>query len=204
MIVFPSILTSPHTKQSICENVTCDVSFSRPTPFLVLWSALQLWENLHFETNFVWAPMVTIHSTEEAFLYPKCYVLIAMKSVWSNIEEHNIHNIERLLPSLSLAHAISILQIHLDVGKSCLQRPIQAGPPCLWENNTCDIFTNSMLPTNTRIVQTSNNHQFHCHTYHHLNGKPFFLNCTSKSFVIISRHIDMYMSIMSLKSMNLS
>ena len=38
-----------------------------------------------------------------------------MKGVWSNNEEHCIHDITRLLPLLSLAHATSILQIHPNV-----------------------------------------------------------------------------------------
>ena len=50
-------------KYSFRENVTftCDdFSFERPTQFLVWWSALQLWKKLHFETLFVWAPMVQV------------------------------------------------------------------------------------------------------------------------------------------------
>ena len=35
--------------------------------------------------------------------------LIAIKNILSNNEEHNIRDIKRLLPSLSLAHATSIL-----------------------------------------------------------------------------------------------
>ena len=55
------------------------------------------------------------------FLYH--YALNANKSVSSNNEEHNIHDIKRCLPSVSLAHATSILQICPDVvGKSYLQK----------------------------------------------------------------------------------
>ena len=56
--------------------------FPRPTQFLVLWSALQLWKNLHSKTNYVWAPMVQVHRVKDkSFLYYEYYVLIAIKSV---------------------------------------------------------------------------------------------------------------------------
>ena len=54
--------------------------------------------------------MVQVYRVEKKyFLYHECFVLIAMKSVRGNNEEHKVHDILRLLPSLSLAHATSTL-----------------------------------------------------------------------------------------------
>ena len=44
-----------------------------------------------------------------------------------------------LLSLLSLAHVTSIL--YIAAGKSCLQRSIQAGLPCIRENGSCKIFS---------------------------------------------------------------
>ena len=73
-----------------------------------------LFQNSIFEPNFVWAPMVQVHRVKKTifilfyfiyyYRYHECFVLIAIKSVWSNNDEHNIHDIKRLLPSLSLVH----------------------------------------------------------------------------------------------------
>lgn len=79
-------------------------------------------------------------------LFTSCYVLIAIHSVWSNNEEHSIHDIRTFLPSLSLAHATNILSIHQDVvGKSNLQRPIQVGLTWIQKNGMCHV-TFSRIP----------------------------------------------------------
>ena len=43
--------------------------FSWPTQFQVLWSALQLWQKLYFETNFVWAHVVQVHKVKKKSFY---------------------------------------------------------------------------------------------------------------------------------------
>ena len=59
------------TKYGIHENVTftSDFFFRRPTRFLVLWNAFQLWENFHFETNLVAAHVVQVHRVKKKPFY---------------------------------------------------------------------------------------------------------------------------------------
>ena len=99
-------------------------------------------KDLHFETIIVWAPMVQVRRVKRKSFYIMIVMfLISILSLWSNNREHNIHDTKRLLPSPSLAHVISIVYILPNVvGKSCLQRPIQVGLPCIWKNNICGIF----------------------------------------------------------------
>jgi hypothetical protein len=53
--------------------------------------------------------------SDEVLWYHDYYGLIAIKNLWSNIEEHNIHELKIRLPMLSLAHVASIFEMQLDV-----------------------------------------------------------------------------------------
>ena len=66
-----------------------DVIFPRLTRFLVLWSALQLWGILHFETNFVWTPMVQVHRIKKK----PFYVMYVMFRLLSRVFEVTMTNI---------------------------------------------------------------------------------------------------------------
>ena len=124
---------------SICEIVTftCDIfDFQGQLKFLVLWSALQLWK-------------LILHG----HLWYKCIksVLIATNSFWSNNEDHNIHDIKRLLPSLSLAHAHFVNTSRCSWQK--LPPKTNSSWPFLYSRKqhlwhfctACDVFTNTML-----------------------------------------------------------
>ena len=47
-------------------------------------------KKMHFEINFCMGTYGACSYSKEAFLYHEYYFLMAIKSVWSNIEEHNI------------------------------------------------------------------------------------------------------------------
>ena len=61
---------------------------------------------------YIWYKFI---ESKEVLLYHDYYVLIAIKSVWSNTKEHNIHELKIRHPMLSLAHVASILKMQLDV-----------------------------------------------------------------------------------------
>ena len=131
------------------------IIFQRPTEFLVLWSALQLWKRkIHFETEFVWAPMIQIYrKKEEVFLYDECYVLIVIKIVWSNNEEHTIHDIEK---TSSLVTTCTYYQ-HFVNTSGCSWQTLHPKTNPIWHSlysrkqhlwffcMLCDVFANTMF-----------------------------------------------------------
>ena len=73
------------------------------------------------------------------FLLSKCVFTHLKCPAPLQILKHHHILFKSLLSLLTLAHATSILQIHV-VENHCLQRLFSASLPCIWENNICDNF----------------------------------------------------------------
>ena len=105
--------------------------------------------------------------------------MIAIQSVWNNTKKINIHDIKDLFPCYHLHMLLAQMEIHHGVvGKSYLQRPIKANHPCIRKNGICDIFTNTMMQTLTRMDKEV------IEDYYHMTPiDTFKLDETNKSIV---------------------